>query len=139
MKTFFPIKYSALLVLFICPLIHAQESVIGLTSNGIIKSQYLKQKQEAGTKSKQLQDTLELPFFDDFSKYSVYPDPARWEDQYAFINNTYGVNPISIGVATLDAIDHTGSIYENANSFGFIADYLTSRPIDLDYLPSDGV
>ncbi len=140
MKTFFPTKYSALLVLFICPvIIVAQERVIGLTSNGIIQNQYKKQKREAGAKSKQLQDTLELPFFDDFSKYSVYPDPALWEDQYAFINNTYGINPISIGVATLDAIDHTGSIYENANSFGFIADYLTSRPIDLNYLPSDGV
>lgn len=139
MKTFFPIKYFILLVLFISPAINAQERVIGLTSNGIIQDQYKKYTREAGAKSKQFQDTLELPFFDDFSEYTIYPDSRLWEDQYAFINNTYGVNPISIGVATLDAIDHTGSIYENANSFGFIADHLTSQPIDLDYLPSDAV
>ncbi len=139
MKTFFLTKYSVFLALFICPVISAQERVIGLTSNGIIQDQYRKFSQEAGAKSKQLQDTLELPFFDDFSEYDVYPDSALWEDQYAFVNNTYGVNPVSIGVATLDAIDHTGSIYENANSFGFIADHLTSQPINLDYLPSDAV
>ncbi len=139
MKTFFPINYFILLVLFISPAINAQERVIGLTSNGIIQDQYERYTREAGAKSKQLQDTLELPFFDDFSEYIIYPDPGLWEDQYAFINNTYGVNPVSIGVATLDAIDHTGRIYENANSFGFIADHLTSHPIDLDYLPSDAV
>jgi hypothetical protein len=82
---------------------------------------------------------LELPFFDDFSKITVYPDPMLWEDQDAFINSTYCVNPVSLGVATLDAIDHTGSIHENANGFGFIADHLTSQPINLSYLPSDSV
>ena len=96
MKTFFPIKYFILLVLFISPAINAQERVIGLTSNGIIQDQYERYTREAGAKSKQLQDTLELPFFDDFSEYTIYPDPGLWEDQYAFINNTYGVNPISI-------------------------------------------
>lgn len=126
-------------MLMINPDIQAQERVIGLTSNGIIQEQYERFKREAGTKSKQLQDTLELPFFDDFSNYTIYPDPMLWEDHYAFVNNSYGVNPISIGVATLDAIDQTGSIYENANSFGFVADHLTSNPINLDYPPSDAV
>jgi hypothetical protein len=139
MKTYFRIKYFILLILLISPDTSSQELLIGLTSNGIIKDHFEDYSRGTRVKSKQIQDTLELPFFDDFSRYTIYPDPLLWEDQFAFVNFTYGVNPISIGVATLDAIDHKGSIYENANSLGFVADYLTSRPINLDYLPSDAV
>ena len=131
--------YFVLLLFFVPFVTGGQELMIGLTSNRVIKEHYKTHYQKIRTKSKQLLVDLELPFFDDFSQPSIYPNPLLWEDQYAFVNSTYCVNPVSIGVATLDAIDHTGSIYENANSFGFIADYLTSQPINLDYLPSEDV
>ncbi|OFY76469.1 MAG: hypothetical protein A2265_07020, partial [Bacteroidetes bacterium RIFOXYA12_FULL_33_9] len=76
-------------------------------------------------------DTLELPFFDDFSKNMVYPDTANWTDNFAYINQTLADNPPSFGVATLDAINGDGSIYEQANTTSFIADFLTSKPINL--------
>jgi len=139
MKIFFHFNYLTLLLLFIFSASNAQELLIGLTSNGIIQDHYKDLSTRPGFKSKALADTLDLPFFDDFSKYTIYPDPTLWEDQNAFVNFTYGVNPISIGVATLDAIDYKGSIHENANTFGFIADHLTSQPINLDYLPSASV
>jgi hypothetical protein len=82
---------------------------------------------------------LELPFFDDFSQSRVYPDQTKWSDRYVFINNDYPVNPLSVGVATFDAIDHTGALYDHASVWPFIADRLTSRPINLDYLPEDSV
>ncbi len=82
-----------------------------------------------------LQDTLELPFMDDFSVYTVYPDPARWSDRDVFINQTYGVDPPTLGVATLDAINDEGTLYPDAQKFPFPADKLTSRPINLDYQP----
>ncbi len=76
-------------------------------------------------------DTLDLPFFDDFSRETVYPTPEKWEDQDVFVNSSYGINPPSIGVATFDVLDSAGLIYGHANTGSFIADHLTSKPIDL--------
>jgi hypothetical protein len=77
-------------------------------------------------------DTLGLPFFDDFSRNLGYPDPELWSDEFVFINNSYPVNPPSIGVATFDAIDNSG--YPNGNSnIPFESDFLTSMPLDMDY------
>ena len=69
-----------------------------------------------------------LPFFEDFSTSSVYPDPALWTDDHAFINNTMAWQPPSIGVATLDGLNSNGSPY--GGPFGR-ADYLTSTYLDL--------
>ncbi len=77
------------------------------------------------------QDTLSLPFFDDFSRLNVYPDSSKWTDREAYINNDFAVDPPSIGVATLDAINDAGVIYQNAGSKPFVADHLTSRPVDI--------
>jgi hypothetical protein len=77
-------------------------------------------------------DTLDLPFFDDFSRTYGYPDPKLWTDVYVYINNDYPVNPVSIGVATFDAINGAG--YLNGNSdIPFESDFLTSMPLNLDY------
>ncbi len=77
-------------------------------------------------------DTLELPFFDDFSKNSEYPDNKLWTDTYAFINNNYADNPVSIGIATLDAINSEGALNGETDT-PFPSDYLTSMPINLHY------
>lgn len=79
-----------------------------------------------------VKDASVLPlFWDDFSTTTVYPNPNNWTDNKVFINNTYPVNPLSIGVATFDMLDENGSIYKNASTKPFGADTLTSRPIDL--------
>ncbi len=85
-------------------------------------------------------DTLELPFFDDFSNSYIYPDSSKWEDNYAFIGHNYAIEPISIGTATLDAIDENGFVYSSL-PYGNpgIADYLTSKPINLEYAPEDSI
>ncbi len=98
----------------------------------------LKEKSREYSKQKKaLKVSLELPFFDDFSDYSFYPDTNKWTDNYAFINGTYPLDPPSIGVATLDAISNTGEFYSSAG-YGntFSADTLTSQPINLNY-PGD--
>jgi hypothetical protein len=77
-------------------------------------------------------DTLELPFFDDFSKNSEFPDNELWTDTYAFINNSYSDNPVSIGIATLDAINSEGTLNGETGT-PFPSDYLTSMPINLNY------
>lgn len=85
-------------------------------------------------------DTLELPFFDDFSASYMYPDSAKWSDKYAFVNNSCAKNPISIGVVTLDALDEHGNVYSTL-PYGMseVSDYLTSKPINLQRNPSDSI
>jgi len=84
---------------------------------------------------------LELPIFDDFSNSSLIADTSSWSDHFAFVNNNFMVNPVSNGVATLDALDADGSIYANAvlSPNTFEADLLSSHPINLEYPESDSI
>ncbi len=82
---------------------------------------------------------VSLPFFDDFSSKGIYPRTDLWLDNNVYINNTFGYESISIGVATFDGFDSAGAPYGNASyNFG-IADYLTSQPINLEYSASDSI
>jgi len=77
---------------------------------------------------------LHLPIVEDFSYPGPYPDSRIWDDKNVFINSTFAINPLTVGVATFDALDHSGKIYEEAsqNPFQFRADVLTTLPIRLD-------
>lgn len=59
----------------------------------------------------------------------------NWNDNYAWWNTTNPIEPITIGVATLDGLNEFGLPYNNSvtNAYG-IADYLTSKQIDLSGL-----
>lgn len=63
-----------------------------------------------------------------------------WEDDEAYINSTYPVEPPTIGVATFDGMDRTGYPYmpESPNQNG-VADHLTSVPINLLYDAGDSI
>jgi len=111
----------------------AQEWVVPLSNNPALSGNQLKTSR---LKAGLVADTLSLPFFDDFSgSLSPYPNPKNWLDNFVFINDQYPVNPLSIGVATFDALDQNGIIYKEASNFPFIADKLTSRPININ--PTD--
>ena len=78
---------------------------------------------------------LVLPFYDDFSYAGPYPNPSLWLDQYVFVNNTKGVAPPTIGVATFDGLNQFGYPYDSTvvSSGNTIApphssDTLTSTP-----------
>jgi Secretion system C-terminal sorting domain len=110
-----------------------QEIITGLQTNQLI----LNNNDILQTKG--VADTLELPFFDDFSGRSNIPVTARWSDNFAFVNNTYSNQQITTGIATLDAIDNTGRLYESASSWGFEADHLTSQPMNLEFTPAANI
>ncbi|MFI5204116.1 MAG: T9SS type A sorting domain-containing protein, partial [Flavobacteriales bacterium] len=100
-------------------------------------------------------DTLYLPSSPD-TIYILNPDLVQdsvnvyfvaandpntiWVDQYAYHNYRYGVNPLTIGVATFDGVDDTGYPYQFTlpTSYG-IADFLTSKPINLNFPAGDSV
>ncbi|MFO7853382.1 MAG: T9SS type A sorting domain-containing protein [Bacteroidota bacterium] len=115
---------------------YGQEIVTGLFTNPEVKKAW---DQKSMVKSASPADTLDLPFFDDFIPVNIWPSTSHWTDKNVHINNTYPVNQISQGVATFDAIDEKGLLYEEAGSFVFEADHLTSAPIDLSADPAENV
>ena len=83
----------------------------------------------------ELNPSIELPFYDDFSNYLIYPKTSHWIDNDVFINRNYPVNPINIGVATFDGLDSIGRPRNlSSETVHGSSDYLTSRPIDLSNL-----
>ena len=105
------------------------EELVPLKYNPTIK-QYLKTHPQENYK-RRLVTSLELPFIDDFSGSSVFPDPVKWENNMVFINNDFPINPITIGVASFDGLDGNGNTYLVAVAGVGGCDTLTSQPINL--------
>lgn len=84
-------------------------------------------------------DTLKLPFFEDFSTTTLYPDSMKWFENQVYVNNHFGFFPPTMGVATFDHLDPYGVPYgDGLNSLSFgSGDTLTSLPIRTDFI--DGV
>jgi len=104
------------------------QQLIGLSENQEVKKAAL--SRDSRKKSTGVVLSLELPFFDDFSAVSVYPDPEKWTDISAFINTSFPYLPPSLGVATLDAIDESGNVYA-INDQVTPSDTLTSMAFNL--------
>lgn len=118
---------------FFTSILYGQEKLTGLRQNTLLVKESLKEK----SKNQEEYPAVVLPFFDDFSYNSPYPNPALWKDRKGFVNNTFPIYPPTIGVITLDALDENGKIYAHATSVPFPADTLTSRPIRLDSIFSN--
>jgi len=104
----------------------SQEVLVGLGNNPKILNSKIHQ---TNSKSNVVRT---LPFIDDFSSENIFPADSLWQDNMVFINNDYPLYPVSVGVATFDAIDSKGKIYSNAISTAFPADTLTSVKVRLD-------
>ncbi len=123
--------------LVLCKPAFGQIGLTPLTSNPTIIS-YLKQnpgyqwndvKQHG--KWGQL-DTLDLPFFEDFTSTLVYPDSSQWQDNDVYVNRDFGIHPPSYGVATFDYLNPTGQPYSSIQGESLdYGDTLTSQFINL--------
>ncbi len=74
-------------------------------------------------------DTISLPFMDDFSYEGPVTDSRLWLDSDVFVNQTFGDQPPSIGVATFDGVNARGKPYGGDPGE---ADRLTSTYINLN-------
>ena len=111
--------------------LQAQEHILVLESNPLLQT---KQKQMLKMR---MASAVALPFLDDFSYNSYFPDNLLWEDSAVFINRSYPINPVTIGVATFDGLDANGMAYDiSASTQAQRADSLTSRAIDLSVVDS---
>lgn len=125
----------------------AQEQLRPLSSNPQLSSVPARNTAAARTTSVTGTDTI--PFFEDFSysPISPYPSENHWIDSNVYINHTYPIAPLSIGVATFDGLNKKGYPYSLIApvSSSAQADKLTSRPINLKskrgvgYQPSDSI
>jgi Secretion system C-terminal sorting domain len=133
---------KALSLTLLC-LIHilasAQEKNVPLRFNAAQAARYANEQRMSSNNERGGGGVLALPFFDDFSKYSLATsDPTipvndqRWSDNNAFINCTLPVSPLTIGVATLDGLQANGQPYVwDEDNIVQECDVLTSLPIDL--------
>jgi hypothetical protein len=133
------IVFSAAILLFFLNLGYnalAQEKVGPLRFNPALQP-----GQSTRTKAALKTTSLGLPFFEDFTDESPYPNASRWSDSSAFINNNMGAHVISRGVATFDALTKYGRPYDTTNRFSQVyADSLTTQYFDLSsYVPNDSI
>jgi len=73
-------------------------------------------------------------YFQDSAKvfFQTISDTSKlWVDRMALRNDRYGLNPRSLGVATLDGLDQNGYPYQFGTSVTNYGDRLTTKPIDL--------
>ncbi len=113
-----------------------------LTSNPVLISRY--NAAEGALRTPVVIDTLSLGvlgFIEDFSSGGPYPDTNLWIDDKVFINHTFAKCPITLGVATFEGLNNTGYPYDfvAGPTSSAIADYLTSKPINLNYPASDSL
>ncbi len=111
------------------------QTLTGLYENQVIKK--YRAYSPPALKAAEQQSCNTLPFFEDFSSGGIYPDPSRWSDRDVFINNSFAVNPVSVGVATFDAIDEFGNVTVT-NDFPAVSDRLTSLPFNLQPYSASG-
>jgi hypothetical protein len=121
---------STVLALFFATSAVAQLEVKPLERNNLTYSNQLSVASQLN--KKKAGETLILPFFEDFLYGPGYPDTNKWLDNQVYVNNDFGLNPPSYGVATFDQLDANGNPWYPFSQFATgPADTLTSHFINL--------
>ena len=134
MKKFKSIVFFGIL-LIINSMVIGQEVIFPLNVNQALINQ--PKKKSTLQRLAVFDDTLSLPFEDDFSRPGIYPFDSLWLDSGVYINNNYSERPFTIGIATFDGLNQYGKPYQPGSTQDLIADVLTSRPINLIVPPGD--
>ena len=121
MKTIFKAFALALALGFGAPQVCAQETLT-----------FFRTGNEKAPLRRNVAPTHFLPFFDDFSQSTLYPDSTKWTDNDVLVNDGFPLCPPNRNAATFDVLDARGRVYDYAISNAFVAEYLTSARIRLD-------
>ena len=115
----------------------AQEVLYPLNANPVLMAL---EQEERGLKSAKAgaklipvdMDSSDFIIIEDFSFNSPRPDYDYWEDNNVYVNRSFPIQPVTIGVATFDGLDEWGYPYNfiTSNAYG-ACDTLTSHPIEL--------
>lgn len=115
---------------------NAQEILTPLSTNSVL-TKYYQEHGNASARFLALDDTLNLPFEDDFSRQGVYPYGDHWLDSNVYINTNFANDAYTIGVATFDGLNKAGLPYNQYTNVDTVADFLTSRMLDLTTFQGD--
>ncbi len=122
-------KFLVLLVFSFSLSSFAQEVISDLVSNPVLA--------DYKHKINLSKSTLSLPFVDDFSYDYHQVDNHLWMESSVFVNRTYPLNPLTIGVATFDGLDANGFARDfSPLSSSEPSDTLLSQTIDLSGISS---
>lgn len=137
-------KFYVIIVLLFCSNLGFSQGLVEneLSTNAFLAKKYNDLKDKRRTPL--IFDTVSLGatgFIDDFSYLNYYPDTNLWIDNKVYINRTFAKSPITIGVATFEGLDETGYPYDftAGPATSAVADYLTSKPINLNYPAGDSL
>jgi hypothetical protein len=108
--------------------VSAQEMLVNLSENPHAQPQPDKHRSSLVQNAP---DLLSLPFVDDFASSLPWPNENLWTTNGVYVNNHYAIDMPTIGVATFDALDSKGHLYEWMSGSPSPADSLVSLPIDL--------
>lgn len=88
---------------------------------------------QIASNSKARIDTIQIPFFEDFSQSVNEPNKNKFiKNEGTYINNTFCINQPTTNAATFDGLRYNGFAYDTITSTSHgIADRLTSLPLDL--------
>jgi len=110
--------------------------IVPIQSTTELESEFLKNQHKVIVRpfAWSINDTMDLPMFEDFSQNVGYPDPSKWVDRQVWVNNSFCTNHPNANVATFDHLNEKGNPYQtlNKNNSTF-ADSLTSQPINLQF------
>ena len=111
-------------LVFYSPILNGQEVLSALVSNPVLNGNKL-----LVNKNK---NAITLPFFDDFSYNSNVANIDLWQQSSVFVNRTYPINPVTVGVATFDGLDEHGLARDfSPSNPSAPSDTLLSQQIDL--------
>lgn len=122
---------SILLIVFGCSAatFAQQLNTVSFDYNPVLKAAAQQLSSQKIKKGGGFQDTLALPFIDDFSNAGPYPDVELWMDNSVYINQTFAIDAPTLGVATFDGANFQGAPYANTGQGS--ADTLTSTGLKL--------
>lgn len=81
-----------------------------------------------------LTDTLDLPFFEDFTHSFGFPSATHWSDKQVWVNNSFCPDAPNAMAATFDHLNEIGIPYQTLSTRQSVfADSLTSQPINLQF------
>jgi hypothetical protein len=125
------IVLATLLVLHCCNILHGQ----GIQISPLHTAERHTSNSKGELHLSKITDTLDLPFFDNFTADKGYPSYNRWADNQVWINNTFPVNQPDYNVATFDHLNPNGKPWKGLlnKSIFVYADSLTSQPINLQF------
>lgn len=134
MKMNFRIFLFTIIVLW-CGVTFAQDYATGIQINEAVVHEVHKlsaENESIRSVNEEGDSYVTLPFFDDFSTSNIFPNQDLWDGYSVFVNRDFPYMSTNLGAATLDAIDSTGRVYEDATWLPFKADQLRSNYIRLD-------